>query len=82
MNEMISLGTCPTCGGPAQFIEGGTIRHVPLHRDQLERVTEAMQSDVAELLRALGLGDHARDKSPHEIMQLEILPAVRLRDRA
>lgn len=37
-----------------------------------------MQDDMAELLRALGLGDHARSISPHEVMQLEILPVVRL----
>lgn len=32
--------------------------------------------DVADILRALGLGDHARSASCHEIVQREILPAI------
>lgn len=35
-----------------------------------------LQDDLAELLRALGLSDHARPYSPHEVMQREVLPAV------
>lgn len=30
---------------------------------------EVMQDDLSELLRALGMGDHARPESPHEVMQ-------------
>jgi hypothetical protein len=42
-----------------------------------------MQDDMAELLRALGLGDHARPASPHEVMVNEIIPAAwNLRARA
>lgn len=43
---------------------------------------DAIQNDVAELLRTLGLSDHARPVSPHAVVQDEILPAIRrLRDR-
>lgn len=38
---------------------------------------ELMQNDVAELLRALGLGDHARPISCHDVIQEEILPSLR-----
>lgn len=40
-------------------------------------LNDAMQEDLAELLRVLGLGDHARDKSPHEVMRGEVIPVVR-----
>lgn len=36
-----------------------------------------MQDDLLGLLRALGLGDHARPYSPHEVMMREVLPEVR-----
>lgn len=35
-----------------------------------------MQDDMAILLRALGLGDHPRPISPHEVMVGTIIPAV------
>jgi ABC-type antimicrobial peptide transport system ATPase subunit len=35
-----------------------------------------MQDDLAAVLRALGLGDHARPVSPHEVMRREVLPAI------
>jgi hypothetical protein len=38
---------------------------------------EALQEDLAELLRVTGLGDHARSASPHDVMQHEVLPRVR-----
>lgn len=38
---------------------------------------EVMLDDLDEILRALGLGDHARTYSPHEVVQREILPAIR-----
>lgn len=40
-----------------------------------ERAT--MQDDIGAILEALGLGDHARTYSPHEVVQREILPAIR-----
>lgn len=40
-----------------------------------------MQDDVAELLRVLGISDHARPVSPHRVVQDEIIPAIKfLRD--
>jgi predicted regulator of amino acid metabolism with ACT domain len=38
---------------------------------------QVMQDDMAVLLRALGLSDHARNASPHEVMINEVIPAVR-----
>lgn len=38
--------------------------------------SQVMQDDVAAILRALGLGDHARSKSCHEIVRSEILPFI------
>jgi hypothetical protein len=35
-----------------------------------------MRDDIAEILTALGPGDHARPRSCHEVVQLEILPAI------
>jgi len=37
----------------------------------------AIQDDMRTLLELLGLPTHARDKSPREVMQGEIIPAVR-----
>lgn len=28
--EPIEVGSCPRCGGPAQFLDGGQVRHVPV----------------------------------------------------
>lgn len=35
-----------------------------------------MQNDIAAVLRALNLGDHSRDASPHEVMVGEVVPAI------
>ncbi|MDP8961535.1 MAG: hypothetical protein M3N32_07980 [Actinomycetota bacterium] len=35
------------------------------------------QDDLAELLNLLGLGTHARPKSPHHVFVDEVLPALR-----
>lgn len=37
---------------------------------------EVYNEDVAQILRALGLSDHARPVSAHEVVQTEILPAI------
>ena len=113
-NETISLGPCPTCGGPVQHISDDGVRvdyrHVDLSTVRLERFREiaidalhkitgepnynpsdllqhgavtapAMQVQVAELLRILGLGDHARPESPAAVVWHEVIPALReLRD--
>lgn len=50
---------------------------------RLRLASSAMHDDITALLRALDLGVHARDKSPHEVMVEEIIPAVsRLRSLA
>jgi hypothetical protein len=36
-----------------------------------------MQDDLAAILRELGLGDHARPLSPHQVVQTEVLPMIR-----
>lgn len=35
------------------------------------------QDDLAAILRLLGLGDHARPQSPHQVVQDEVLPTLR-----
>lgn len=40
-------------------------------------VTDVLFDDLQELLELLGLGIHARPYSAHEVMQREVLPAVR-----
>ncbi len=44
---------------------------------KLDELTEILQNDVAELLRALELGDHARPLSPRGLVQTEIIPRCR-----
>jgi hypothetical protein len=39
-------------------------------------LNEAIIDDMNEILRLLGLGDHARVGSPHYVMQTEIIPAI------
>jgi hypothetical protein len=46
-------------------------------QDRRPSASEVMQDDLLEMLRALGLGDHARPDSPHFVVQDEILPAIR-----
>lgn len=36
-----------------------------------------MQDDMTDLMTALGISTNARPVSPHEVMQNEIIPAVR-----
>lgn len=50
----------------------------PVPRDEHSDAMSLMQDDMHELLRLLGLGDYARPISPHEVMQQEILPRVRI----
>ncbi|MCR4339971.1 MAG: hypothetical protein NUW01_08805 [Gemmatimonadaceae bacterium] len=49
-------------------------------RDELARRHAADQDaaldDLRAILRALGLGDHARAKSPHEVVSSEVIPAI------
>jgi hypothetical protein len=41
------------------------------------RSADAFQDDVAMILRALGISDHARSISAHLVVQDEILPEIR-----
>jgi hypothetical protein len=43
---------------------------------------DAVHADLSQLLRVLGLGDHARPQSPHEVMLDAINEAGRLRQSA
>lgn len=44
-----------------------------------KRVEQAkvFQDDVRDLLEALGLGTHARPESPHDVVQNEVIPAIK-----
>jgi hypothetical protein len=60
---------------------------VPVLLAEIERLrassaatNEMMQDDLGALLRALGMGDHARPKSPHEVMLEAIQEAGRLKN--
>ncbi len=39
--------------------------------------TEAMQDDLTDIMRALGIEVYARPISCHEVVQAEVLPAIR-----
>lgn len=41
-----------------------------------EAEREAFQYDIAAILRALGLGDHVRPISPHQVVHEEVIPAI------
>lgn len=38
--------------------------------------SDIIQEDIAAILIALGLGDHARAKSCHQVIREEIIPAI------
>ena len=38
---------------------------------------DTAHQDIVDILNALGIGDHARPYSTHEVVQREILPAIR-----
>lgn len=50
---MISLGACPTCKGPAQFVDDGTtdgyVRHVDLATVRMERFREIVMDAIQKL---------------------------------
>lgn len=45
-----------------------------IHRRTAEQ--KAVHDDLQEILLALGIGDHARPYSGHELVQRDILPAI------
>lgn len=66
----IALGTCPECG------------HYHGTWEACETIG-AMMDDIAAILRAVELGDHARPVSAHRVVRDEIIPAIeRLRAAA
>lgn len=81
----VEVGTCP-CGGygilygpelAAKFGRCHDTAETLSGRRVATSSDEAMQDDMAELLRILKLGDHARPQTPHAVMRDEIIPAVR-----
>jgi hypothetical protein len=71
--EVISFGTCRECGTSGQFVKvGGTTRLRPVPTEG----EAAFQDDIAAILRSLGISDHARPTSPHNVVLDEILPAI------
>ena len=77
--DMIHVTSCPCCGAMAQAIACEGAPNVTGYRHvDLAGVTPLeMFNDMSELLRILDLGDHARPESAHQVMQGEIIPAVR-----
>ena len=58
------------------------IAEVERLREQVSRLREdqsLMQDDLRALLRAAGMGDHARPQSPHEVMLQAVAEVERLR---
>lgn len=72
---------CPVCGevnapwllgclgGPHRKAAGSALTNSP-------SASELYLADLGALLRALGMGDHARSQSPHEVM-LEAIEEVK-----
>lgn len=63
---------CPACGVACFVDVGGALcdyRTMRFHAC-------AVQDDIAAILRALGLSDHARPVSAHAVVRDEILPAI------
>jgi hypothetical protein len=76
--QMVTEDVCCTCWGSGDFDRpGANLRKMSDEIESGRRQTQAIQDDLAELLRELGLGDHARPTSPHQVMVDEIVPAVR-----
>lgn len=63
---------CPACGAACFVDVGGALCD---YRTALFHAC-AIQEDVAAILRALGLSDHARPVSAHAVVHDEILPAI------
>lgn len=65
------ISCCPACKAISERDEA---------RKQSADTNSLMQDDLAALLRALGMSDHARPQSPHEVMQEAIREAEKLRE--
>lgn len=85
--------TCPTCGSPvteprteagralldryAPFAREGLSADIVAIEDEARADPSELQDDLAEMLRIVGISDHARPISPHEVVQRELLPRLR-----
>jgi serine/threonine protein phosphatase PrpC len=75
--------SCGLCRERARQYFVANSDHVLIHRDRLEADSKRQAAekdiifeDLRAILRALGLGDHARLISAHDVVQREILPAL------
>ena len=59
-------------------VEAEMVARAEEEKEREQTASQVMQEDLGELLRVLGLGDHARPVSPHEVMANEVIPAARL----
>lgn len=73
VTDQIVFGACDKCGTYGQIIPGENGREIGIR--QIDQHI-AMQDDIAAALRALGLSDHARPMSPHQVMLDEVIPAI------
>lgn len=85
---MSATYTCPHCGvtfaaphddrsaAMAAFDDLADFVADPQPTPAQDTSGEVIRADVADLLTALGLGTHARDASPHEVVQREVLPSI------
>lgn len=71
---------CPCC---ARALASAASKEHPAGADSEPPVSDhdLIQADLREIMDALGLSTHARPYSPHEVVQREVLPAIKtLRD--
>lgn len=48
----VSLGSCPTCCGPAQFVDDGSVRHVDLRETaRSQAMTDTKERELADQAR-------------------------------
>lgn len=64
-------GDCPA--GRREAVRGLLVERTAAHRAQ----QEAVHADLTAILNELRLGDHARPYSSHDVVQREVLPAIR-----
>jgi hypothetical protein len=59
----------------SEQLELVNVAYLGLKRDY-EMLTQVAGEDIREIVLALGLGDHPRDYSPHDVVHQEVLPAI------
>lgn len=65
---------CPSCGATTR---ARMADHPTGQAAREAAVEQLVHEDIRQLLEAAGLGTHARPYSTHEVVQRELLPAVR-----